>query len=81
MKGVRGCFVCGQEQSTRAIDYKEEVKVVINKLKLKNNQSLLSKEVVSTVVNMTIQDEDEDEEKDDDLRWLLGEEEEGNKFI
>lgn len=66
MKGVNGCFVCGQDHRANKIHTKEEVNEAVKKLKEKHPQELLTVENLAIVVNIvTSTDVDEGDDKED----------------
>ena len=76
MKGVKGCFVCGQDHRANTRHSNEEVKKAIDRLKAAHPKALLTIEDLSSVVNMTTYDDD-----NDDVRWLDDLEDEDNDEI
>lgn len=52
MRGVRGCFVCGQDHRANTRYSRDEVTAAINKLKAKHPAALLTVEDFSSIINM-----------------------------
>ena len=69
MRGVKGCFVCGQDHMANNRHSREEVTAAINRLKSRHPSALLTIEDLSSVVNM-VNDNDIDQDKDDgNVMW------------
>ena len=68
IKGVKGCFVCGQDHRANTRHSREEVTEAVNKLKARHPTALLTIEDLSSVVNMVNVDE-EGESQGEDVMW------------
>ena len=69
MKGVKGCFVCGQDHRANTRHSREEVSESIEKLKAKHPQALLTVEDLAYIVDL-VSSPDEEESEDDMTQWV-----------
>lgn len=72
MKGVKGCFICGQDHMEDEKHITEDLKAAINKMKPNYQRALLSIDKMAAVVERTMCDEEVEDEDND--RWLQYEE-------
>lgn len=71
MRGVKGCFVWGQDHWTNTRNSRDEENAAINKLKAKHRSALLTVEYLSSIVNMAME-EAEDQSEEDGVMWGEG---------
>lgn len=71
MRGVKGCFVCGQNHRANTRHSLEEVTKAINKLKERHPMAFLTVENLQSVFGMATgpNEDDHDEEEDDEVLW------------
>lgn len=80
MRGVKGCVVCGKDHRANSRHSREEVTAAINKLKSRQPSALITVEDLSSVMEMTADEEDETEsEEEGDIMW--NEEDEDTKEL
>ena len=67
MRGVKGCFVCGEDHNANTRHSKDEVTKAVNKLKAEHPKALLTIEDLAAVMLMTTENDDDDDESG--VRW------------
>lgn len=70
IRGVKGCFVCGQDHRASTRHSREEVTSAINKLKSRHPQALLTVEDMAAVVELA-NDPHTESTSEEEVRWAV----------
>lgn len=70
MRGVKGCFVCGENHRANNRLKRQEVSEVIENLKVRNPKAFLTVEDISFVLNMLDPGDEDDRKQAHDVQWV-----------